>query len=229
MEKSASHSLASEFTRMFEKDKITVNQFQIYRTMKNEERIGEMVELIDKSEILIISSPLYVDCAPYMTIKLMNLISDKIKEGKISKKKRMLMAISCAGFLEYYHNDVALRIYEQFAKKNGFTWAGGLPIGAAGTYVAYPLSKLLEMVETLPKDDWRIEYYGKPAIILDKVIQIAVENLTKGEVVPKKELERLHHVAMPLKAYAEGGNKNWIGWAEQLGTVDKLRDKPYEK
>ncbi len=84
------------------------------------------------------------------------------------------------------------------------------------------------MVETLPKDDWRIEYYGKPAIILDEVMRKAVEHLSKGEIVPSEELERLHHVAMPLEAYAEGGNKNWIGWAEQLGTIDKLRDKPYE-
>ena len=34
---------------------------------------------------------------------------------------------------------------------------------------------------------------------------------------------------MPLEAYVEGGNKNWISWAEELGTVGKLRDKPYEK
>ncbi len=229
MEKSASHSLAKEFTKRFAEDKFTINQFKIYHTLKDEDRIEEMIEVVDKSDILIISSPLYIDCAPYMTIRLMNLVSDKVKEGKISEKKRLLFAISCAGYLEYYHNKVALRIYKQFAKKNGFTWSGGLPIGAAGTFVAYPVSELVKMNESLPDDDWRKEYYCKPAIILDKIMQIAVAYLSKGEVVPKEELEKLHFVSMPLEAYVEGGNKNWMGWAEQLGTVDKLRDKPYEK
>ena len=181
------------------------------------------------SDILIISSPLYIDSPPYMTIKVMELISKNVQAGKISKKKRLLFAISCAGYLEYYHNMTALRIFEQFGKKNGFTWAGGFPIGAAGTYIAYPIPELLKMKETLPKDDWRREYYVKPAIILDEVLQKAVIYLSTGEIVPKEELEKLHFVSMPLEAYAEGGNKNWMGWAEQLGTADKLRDKPYEK
>ena len=229
MERSASHSFAKEFTKKLQEVKFTVNQFQIYQTLKEKDRITEMIELIDNSDIIIISSPLYVDSAPYMTIRLMDIISKNIKERKIEKKKRLLFAVSCAGYLEYYHNDVALRIYEQFAKKNGFTWAGGLPIGAAGTYITYPISELLKMNETLPEEDWRREYYVKPAIIIDEVMQNAVIYLSKGEVVPKEELERSHVVFMPLEAYADGGNKGWLEWAEQLGTKDKLRDKPYEK
>ena len=229
MEKSASHSFAQEFTKRFEEEKFSVNQFQIYNALKEEDRIIKMIEFVDKSDILIISSPLYIDSPPYMTIRLMEQITRNNQEEKISKKKRLLFAISNAGYLEYYHNMTALRIYEQFAKKNGFTWSGGLPIGAAGTYVAYPIAELLKMKDTLPEDDWRKEYYVKPAVILDEIIQTSVNYLSKGEVVPKEDLERWYFVSMPLEAYAEGGNKNWIGWAEQLGTVDKLRDKPYEK
>jgi hypothetical protein len=227
-ENSASQSLASYLAKLFPEDNFVINQFQIYKTMKDENLVTEMINQIDKSDILILSSPLYIDSPPHMTIRLMNLISKATEESRISEKKRILLAISCAGYLEFYHNNIALRIYEQFAKKNGFTWAGGFPIGAAGTYVAYPIPKLLEMIETLPKDDWIIEYYGKPAVVLDEVMKSSVEYLSKGEVVPEEELKKLHHVAMPLETYAEGGNKNWIGWAEQLGTVDKLRDKPYE-
>lgn len=227
LEKSASHSLANHFTSLFPKEGFTIKQFQVYKTIKDDRLITDMINQVDKSDIVILSSPLYIDCAPYMTIKLMNLLSKKVQERKISDKKRMLFAISCAGYLEYYHNEIALRIYEQFAKKNGFTWAGGLPIGAAGTYIQYPIPKLLEMVETLPKDDWKIEYYGKPAIVINEVMQIAVKHLLNSESIPEEELKKLHFVSMPLEAYAEGGNKGWISWAEQLGTVDKLRDKPY--
>jgi hypothetical protein len=214
---------------LFPEEGFTIKQFQIYKTIKDDNLVASMIAKVDKSDILIISSPLYIDCPPYITIKLMDIISKNVQERKISKKKRMLLAITCAGYLEYYHNKVALRIYEQFAKKNGFTWAGGLPIGAAGTYIQYPIPKLLEMVETLPEDDWRIEYYGKPAVIINEVMQIAIKHLSKGEIIPKEVLKRLHFISMPLEAYAEGGNKGWIGWAEELGTTDKLRDKPYEK
>jgi hypothetical protein len=227
-EKSASHSLGTHFTGLLEERGFSQKYFRIYQTLKSTDKIDDMIKSIDESEIIVLSSPLYVDQAPYMTIKLMNIITEKIQEGVINKKERLLFAISCAGFLEYYHNSIALKIYEQFAKENGFTWAGGLPIGAAGTYVAYPIPQLIQMIETLPKEDWRIEYYGKPALVLDGVMKKSVEYLLKGEIVPKEELEKLHYVTMPLEAYAEGGNRNWIGWAEQLGTKDKLRDKPYE-
>lgn len=227
-ENSASLSLATSMSELFQEEKCEIKHYQIYKTLKDEKQSQEMIDSIDRSDILLLSSPLYVDCAPYMTIKLLELISKNIQTGKIKEKERLLFAISCAGYLEYYHNNIVLRIYEQFAKNNHFIWAGGIPIGAAGTYVQYPISKLLEMVNELPEEDWRREYYGKPAIILDEVMRTAVKNLVSGKIVPQRELEKTHFVSMPLEAYAEGGNKNWIGWAEQLGTVDKLRDKPYE-
>lgn len=227
-DKSASYSLGSYVTRLLEEKGIAQQSFKIYQIIKNSQKIDEMIKSIDGSDIIVLSSPLYIDGAPYMTIKLMDIITEKNNQGKLSKKDRLLFANSNAGYLEYYHNNIALRIYEQFAEKNGFTWAGGLPIGAAGTYAMYPIPEFLKMLEPLPEDDPRKEIYEKPTKIIDSVIKTAVDHLSKGERVPESELKKLEFIPMPLQAYVDSGNKNWIDTAESLGAKDKLRDKPYE-
>ncbi|MCE7739740.1 MAG: hypothetical protein GPJ50_10205 [Candidatus Heimdallarchaeota archaeon] len=226
---SASYSLGSYATSLLEEKGLNINEYHIYKTLRNQTKIDEMIKSFNDSDIIVLSSPLYIDSAPTNTIKIMDILTQAVQEEKIGKKRRLLLAISCAGYLEYYHNNIALQIYEQFAKVNGFTWAGGLPIGAAGTYALQPIANLLEQLAQLPEDDPRQEIYGKPTKIIDSAIKSAVEYLSQGKVVPKEELQKLEFVAMPLEAYVEGGNKNWISWAEELGTVGKLRDKPYEK
>jgi hypothetical protein len=227
-EKSASHSIGSYVTGLLEENGLSQRSFRIYQTLKDKKKLEAMVDSINNSEIVVLSSPLYIDTAPHMTIKLMDVITEKNKEGKIEKKDRLLFAISNAGYLEYYHNNIALKVYEQFAKQNGFTWAGGLPIGAAGTYALYPIPEFLKMLEPLPDEDPRKEIYEKPTKIIDSVIKTAVDCLSKGEIVPESELKKMEFIPMPLEAYAEGGNKNWIQAAENSGAKDKLRDKPYE-
>lgn len=228
-EKSASHSIGSYLTSLFGEKGISVKSFGMYETLKKQEKIEEMIISINESDIILISSPLYIDQAPYMTIKTMNIITDSFQQSKISKKERHLFAISNAGYLEYYHNNIALKIYEQFAKENEITWAGGLPIGAAGTYAQYPIPEFLKMLEPLPKEDPRHEIYAKPTKLLDSVIRTSVEHLCKGEIVPKEELQKLEFIPMPLEAYIEGGNNGWLEAAKQYDATDKLRDKPYER
>ena len=227
-DKSASHSLGSYITNLLEEKGRSQQSFRIYQTLKDVKKIDEMIESINESDIVVLSSPLYIDQAPYMTIELMDIITEKNREGKISKKERLLLAISNAGYLEYYHNNIVLKIYEQFAEENEFTWAGGLPIGAAGTYALYPIPEFLKMLEPLPEDDPRKEIYEKPTKILNSAIKESVDHLSKGKKVPQSELKKLEFIPMPLQAYVEGGNKNWIQAAEKLGAKDKLRDKPYE-
>ncbi|MHA1345813.1 MAG: hypothetical protein ACTSVO_14140 [Candidatus Heimdallarchaeaceae archaeon] len=228
-DKSASHFIGSYLVSLFEEKDISVKTFSIYKTLRNQEKTEEMIKSIDDSDIVLISSPLYIDQAPYMTIKLMDIISEAFQQGKLSNKIRHLFAISNAGFLEYYHNNSVLKIYEQFAKKNDLIWAGGLPIGAAGTYATYPIPEFLKMLEQLPEDDPRQEIYNKPTKILDSVIRSSVNHLSKGEIVPRDELKKLEFISMPLESYVNGANNGWPQAAEEFGAKDKLRDKPYER
>jgi hypothetical protein len=188
----------------------------------------EMITAIDQSDIIILSSPLYIDSAPSKTIELMTYINEAVKIGKFSQKKRLLFAISCGGFPEYYHNSLALRIYEQFAMESGFEWAGGLPIGGAMTYAQHPMSAMIQHVKTLPENDPRQYSYGKATMLLDSVLTASVDYLSKGEVVPVSELQKLEKVIVPLQAFIQGGNGYWEEIASKNGVMDKLLDKPYE-
>jgi hypothetical protein len=226
---SASHAIGSYVVEVFEEKGYKSKYIHVYKTLRKQELIDEMVDSINESEIILLSTPLYIDSAPANTIRLMDTISAAVEEEKITKKKRYLITVVCAGFLEYYHNLLALRMYEQFAKINGFTWAGGLPIGAAGTYTLYGVTGLIEKIAPLPKEDIRHKIYAEPAKILVEVINAAVENLALGNIIPEEELKKLEVLSMPMEMYVEGGNQNWIDWAERIDTVDKLRDKPYEK
>ncbi|MCE7743303.1 MAG: hypothetical protein GOP50_12705 [Candidatus Heimdallarchaeota archaeon] len=228
-EKSGSYSLGNYFSSLIEEKGITVKSFHIYKTLRKNEKVDEMIESINESDIILLSTPLYIDSAPHMTIRLMDAITDAKNEGKIEDKNRLFLAILCAGFLEYYHNNLAIKMYKQFAKRNNFTWAGGFPIGAAGTYAHHTIPDLIEQLSQLPEDDVRSQIYGKPVKILDSVMKAAVEYVIKGEIIPKEELQKLEYVSMPLENYVTGGNQSWINWAESIGTAEKLRDKPYEK
>lgn len=225
---SGSYSLGNYFCSLLKEKGAKVDYFQIYQTLKSSDKLLEMVDSINRSEIIILSTPLYIDQAPYMTIKLMDEITTAIENGKIEEKKRILIVIVCAGFLEYYHNNVALNIYKNFASRNNFTWAGGFPIGAASTYTLYPVPKLIEMCSQLPEDDPREQMYGRPARDLDSVMKVAAENLIQGKTVPEEELKKLDKVYIPLDSYVQGGNQQWLNAAKELGTEEKLRDKPYD-
>ena len=139
-----------------------------------------MISAIDQSDIIILSSPLYIDSAPSKTIELMTYINEASNLEKISKKKRLLFAISCGGFPEYYHNSLVLKMYKQFALESGFVWAGGLPIGGAMTYAQHSMSTMIKHVKTLPENDPRQYSYGKATMLLDSVMTATVQYLSKG-------------------------------------------------
>ena len=228
-EKSGSYSLGTHFSELLVEKGVKVEYFQIYKTLRKTEEKDKMVEAVNRSDTILMSTPLYIDQAPYMTIRMMDEISKAKHEGKIEDKDRQVVAIVCAGFLEYYHCELTMRIYQQFAKENDFSWAGGFPIGAAGTYVLHSVTKLIEMCSQLPEDDVRLQIYGKPAMILDEVMKTAAEYISKGKSIPQDELQKLNFVPMPLENYANGGNQMWINAAKELGTEEKLRDKPYDE
>ena len=112
-EKSASYSLGNYFSSLLEEQGISVKNFHSYKVLRKSELIDKMIKAIDESDYILISTPLYVDQAPYMTLKLMNVITAATQEEKIRKKGKLIIAISCAGYLEFYHNSLALKIYEQ--------------------------------------------------------------------------------------------------------------------
>ena len=100
--------------------------FWINRQVTTEKRREEMIEAIDRADIVVLTAPLYDDCQPFIVVRMMEAHAAR---GKITANKRFIPIINC-GFPEPEHiTAVSITIYHKFAKTVGFRWAGSLAIG----------------------------------------------------------------------------------------------------
>lgn len=83
---------------------------------------------LDESDIIILATPLYVDCLPYPVIHALEAIAFYRQTIQNPKTQRFMCMVNC-GFPEPRHNDTALAICRKFAQEVGFTWDGGLALG----------------------------------------------------------------------------------------------------
>jgi multimeric flavodoxin WrbA len=92
----------------------------------------ELVDIVHWCDILVFSSPLYLDCQPSFVIRAMDII--KMNKEKIGNGKGVF-AISNCGFPEASQNMVVLNIYKQFTKELNFNWLGGVAVGMGHAYI----------------------------------------------------------------------------------------------
>jgi len=224
----SSYSVGTYISNLLEEKGFSSRTFQIYDTLKNDHEIDVMVDAINICRIVLLTSPLYIYGPPYMTNKLMEMIAEKVSNGEIKSENKIFVATSSAGFVEYYHNDTAISIYEQFSRKVGFKWAGGIPIGYAGLYANISISKRIKQLESIPEISEIYKEMLNLAKVLKNVIHEAVPYLVQGEVVPSKILDKIMYVPECIDKFGEFGNNIWYQRAEQLGTKERIKDKPYE-
>lgn len=104
-------------------------EFYLFRvSLRNDEKINQMIEAIKKADLIVLATPLYFDCSPYITIQAMEIIAKRGLNSKNNDKK-FFFPILNSGLPEQNHFSVALRIYKKFAKDTGFEWSGSLCVG----------------------------------------------------------------------------------------------------
>ncbi|MFM7886652.1 MAG: hypothetical protein ACKPCM_08180 [Pseudanabaena sp.] len=84
---------------------------------------------VERADLLILASPLYIDSLPFLVIRALEVIAAHYSSHPQIRTKR-LFAISNNGFPETHHNAIALAICQRFAVDTGIVWAGGLAMGA---------------------------------------------------------------------------------------------------
>jgi hypothetical protein len=102
----------------------------ICQVVRNEDKMGSVIDKIDNSDLVILSFPLYVDSLPAPMIRFLEIVNDH-RKGRERRDQRM-MAVCQSGFPESHHNDYAVRVCSIFARDAGFRWVGGLSVGAGG-------------------------------------------------------------------------------------------------
>ena len=97
----------------------------LHRSVHTERRRRELLDAVDRAEILVLACPLYVDALPYLVVRAFELIAEHRRASPSEDRQRFVSIMNC-GFPEAHHNDTGLAICRQFAREVGFEWAAGL-------------------------------------------------------------------------------------------------------
>jgi hypothetical protein len=208
-ENSTSASLGNYLISNLEKSGMQCEKNFIHRLVNRPEKIQELFTMVNKSDLVIIAFPLYVDSLPAPVIKMMELLKserDRIKPDK----PQDFIAISNCGFPEAKQIRIALEICHVFADEAGFTWKGGIAFGAGEAVHGMPLEQRGGMVRHVREG-----------------LDMAAEALMQGKEVPQEAIDLISKKLMPVAMYKSMGNLGWRLRARKFGASKRLKDTPY--
>lgn len=115
--------------------KLDTEYFNISKTNHKDlcEKIGEF------SDVLVVF-PLYADSLP---VTLLNFLKN-LELNPPEKKPVISLLVNC-GFIEYQQNDIAVKMMEQFCKKNEYKMGSVLKIGSGEAILTTVFNVLVKM------------------------------------------------------------------------------------
>ena len=206
-ETSTSASLGAYLLKLLEESGFDTAKGFIHRLVNRNEKIEELLSLVNNADLIILSFPLYVDSLPAPVIKAMELIRDNRNEKQ--RQNQDFIAISNCGFPESSQIEVALEICKNFAEEVNFNWRGGLAIGGGGAVNGRPLEERGGMLRNVIKG-----------------LQITAEYLSKGEDIPNEAIELVSKGFIPSAMYKMMGNLGWRIQARRYGALKRMKDQP---
>lgn len=183
----------------------------VARALRTETRVQEMLQAVDRADLLILAFPLYVDSLPYLLTAALERIASHRQE-QTSPAPAALLAIANCGFPEAQHNNTALAICEQFAAAAGLRWAGGLALGAGGAIHGQPLAEAGGMVRN----------------VVDSLDQVAAA-LAAGEATPAEATVIMAQPFIPTRAYVLLGDLGWLMQARRHHALTHLWARPFKQ
>ncbi|MFZ4526687.1 MAG: NAD(P)H-dependent oxidoreductase [Chlorobium sp.] len=210
LEKSSSSSLGSYLFEQLQQQGVETETIYLYKAINTAARMEALRDAIDRTDLLVLAFPLYVDTLPAPVISLFETLVGHCRQK--SKTTRFSAIVNC-GFPEAYQNANAIAVCAEFARSAGFEWMGGLPLGAGeGMVRAQPLQQL-----------------GGRGTSLRQALERAAEELADGQPVSDKSRELLAKPVMPVWMYKLGGTIGWVMKARKNGTQKLLKARPYQK
>ena len=206
-ETSTSASLGTYLLKLLEESGFDTAKGFIHRLVNRNEKIEELLSLVNNADLIILSFPLYVDSLPAPVIKAMELIRDNRNEKQ--KQNQDFIAISNCGFPESSQIEVALEICKNFAEEVNFNWRGGLALGGGGAVNGRSLEERGGMLRNVIKG-----------------LEITAEHLRKGEDVPNEAIALVSKSIIPSGMYKMMGNLGWRIQARRYGVLKRMKDKP---
>jgi len=170
--------------------------------------IDRLVEAIHRADLIIIASPVYVDCLPALVLRGL----EQLREATFDAHPRAMLPIVQGGFPEVEHTAIALEILADHAQHLGWHWAGHLAMGGGG----------MVQPEALSKGAGRLYHQ---LIALDT----AINALDAGLPVPPEATEEFAKLAVSKRLYRTFGQLDWVRRAISKRAFLNLWDHPFDQ
>lgn len=174
------------------------------RDVTTSEGLTDLLAAVERSDLLILSFPTYVDSPPAAVMRIMETMHGRIKRGGA------LLAIANCGFISSSNNTSSLSICRLFARDIGWEWRGGLSLGGGNVLAGRTL-----------------EEAGGVARNVRRALDQAVSALAEGRVVPRGTIDRMARNIVPPFIYNITANRAWDLAARNNKVLDRIRDRPY--
>ena len=196
--RSVSLALARRLARGLEAASWQVEFMDLYRLARTGQGTATLLSAVEKSELLVLAFPLYVDQLPALVVRALESIAENGR-GKVASPKPGLTAIVQCGFPETLQTRPALDICRRFAELSGFEWRGGLGLGMGGAVAGRMPDRPKGMLRNV-------------VLALDQ----AAAALARGEEIPPAAVELAARKFMPLRLYFLAANWGWRMQARKL-------------
>lgn len=154
-----------------------------------------------KSDVIIFSSPLYIDCLPSYVFQAFERIYQERKEAGNPKDMQFLSIIN-SGFPESSQSQIALDICHHFARASKMKWLGGLPLGAGFILAGKDLRKMGWLVRNIKKS-----------------LDLSAIAINQGEAIPDEAIRLMGKPILGKKLFRWLGNMGFKQMAKRKGTV----------
>jgi|WetSurMetagenome_2_1015567.scaffolds.fasta_scaffold80993_2 hypothetical protein len=207
---STSNCLGTYLLERLQKNGVVTEKAYISRSLSSDKNRAEMLRLVDRSSLIILACPLYVDSLNAQTIEALELIAEHRKTRTDIGGKSFAVIIN-SGFPEAKQNNTAISVCHLFAKQVDFNWAGGLAMGAGAIIDGQPLAEI-----------------GVRARNQKRALEIAADALALEEPIPEKAIVLMSKLGIPKWLYLLIANQSGKHEAKKLGVTNKLYDQPYK-
>lgn len=172
-------------------------------------RMGELLDAIAESDLVVLAFPVYVDSPPAPVLRLLETWESAIADGAFAgtAPKRLAVLTQC-GFPEASHCDFSVAVCRRFAEKTGVAWAGALAFGMGAAIEG-------RVPEQSPLNG-RIEQ-----------LDAAVDALAADDVIPAEATAAFARPLAPAWSYPLLGGRMWSRQAKSRGCTEPLNLRRY--
>ena len=207
--KSTSNTLGAYLFEQLSAQSIQTETIYLHTVLRNPQKMQTLLDALDAADLVTLAFPLYVDTLPAPVIEALECISAH-RKGQNRSRRQLFSAIANCGFPEAFQCNTALANCELFAQQTGFSWAGGLALGAGHMLNGIPL------VEG-----------GGMTMLMRQALDLAAIALAQGQVIPQAARDGLAKPVIPHWLYRLSGWWRWNQQAKANGAKKLMRHQPY--